>query len=199
MPTSITEAKAITSKLSDSILLGAGIYAYNIVLDKQTGVVSDVGTILGCTSGGGKFAVKPNLKQLDIDQSHVARKGAYVKLGEEATIEPNLTEIKAEDVASFVMGEAKDGTNAKVVTSLESVQEDHYYENFGFIGFTAAGKPVVILFDHSLCTSGLELNPKKSEQSTAGLVFICLADLDSGDNKLPYTIIWPTASEGGTD
>lgn len=196
MTTQITynEASALSAQSFDEILFGAGTYRENMVLDEEAGTLTAQGDIVGITDGGGKFSIKPNIVPLSLDQSNVSREGAYVKDGEVATIEANPTQLRAVDVTRAVVGEAAEGTGCKVIKSSEAITTGHYYKGFGFVGRTATGKPVIVFFKTALCTSGLEVSPKKSSQGTPTIAWECVADVDSGKNVLPYTIIWPSAA-----
>lgn len=187
------EASAITTATPDGILFGAGTVRYGFKVD-EAGKPTAQGTIMGCTSGGSKLAITPNIVDIEIDQSLVARKGTKVKQGETATMEINLTQIRSDDVDKITLGKSIAGTGCKVVTSSETILDSHYYDDFAFVGLTASGKPVFVIFKNALCTSGIELEAKKSAQAAPTVTFECLADLASGENTLPYKIVWPDAS-----
>lgn len=192
------EASALSAQSFDEVLFGAGTYRENMVLDEASGTLTEQGDIVGVTDGGGKFSIKPNLVQLSVDQTTVAREGAWVKDGETATIEANPTQLRAVDVTRAVIGDAKDAEGCKIISSSEAIKAGHYYKGFGFVGRTATGKPVIVFFKTALCTSGLEVSPKKSSQGTPTIAWECVADIDSGENKLPYTIIWPSVASAAS-
>lgn len=192
--TDYSGAQAINAETPDQILFGAGSYHYGVALSADKSKLSDPGTFFGCTNGGGKFAVVPNIVQLEVDQSTVAREGFFAKQGEEAYIETSWTQIGGEPLAKALIADVKQGDGCKIITSRETIESGDYFDNFAFIGRTASGKPVVIVFEKALCTSGLEVESKKSEQSAPTVKINCVAALDSGENKLPWTIIWPEAS-----
>lgn len=191
-------AQAINANTPDQVLFGAGSYHYNTVLNESKTALTDIGTFFGCTNGGGKFAVVPNIVSLEVDQSTVAREGFYVKQGEEAYIETNWTQIGGAALAKAIVADVKQGEGVKVITPRETIEKGDYFDNFTFIGKTASGKPVIIVFEKALCTSGLEVETKKSEQSSPTVKVNCVAAIDSGANKLPYIIIWPDESAAAT-
>lgn len=208
MTTEITynEASALTAESFNEILFGAGTWRENMTLDDSTGKLTKQGDIIGVTDGGGKFSVKPNIVPLSIDQTEVAREGAYVKSGETATMEVGQTQLRSVDVSRIVIGDAKEGEGCKVIKSSEAIKSGHYYKGFGFVGRTATGLPVIVFFKTALCTSGLEVSAKKGAQGTPTITWECVADIDSGSNTLPYTIVWPNgtsaaaaSAEGGEE
>lgn len=184
-------AQAIDASTPDQILFGAGSYHYGVALKEDKSELTDLGTFFGCTNGGGKFAIVPNISKVEVDQSTVAREGFYVKQGEEAYIETNWTQIGGAALGKALLADVKDSTGCKVITSREAIETGDYFDNFAFIGKTAGGKPVIVVFEKALCTSGLEVETKKGEQSSPTVKINCVAAADSGENKLPWTIIWP--------
>lgn len=187
-------AQAINANTPDQILFGAGSYHYGAKFDQDFTAIEDVGTFFGCTNGGGKFSVKPNIVPLEVDQSTVAREGFYAKQGEEAYIETNWTQIGGDALAKVLVADAKDGDGVKSISSRETLSAGDYFDNFTFIGKTASGKPVIICFEKALCTSGLEVGTEKGKQSSPTVRVDCVAAAGSGENKLPWHIIWPESA-----
>ncbi len=173
------------------IPFGAGTFRYGVELD-ENGQITNQGTIIGATNGGGKLSIKPEFIQLEADHLAVAFKGGFVRGGEEATMEAPFTEITAEDIARFTAGSAKAGTGCKIVEPDETVTAGHYYEGLAYVGRTADGSPIVVWFKNAICTSGFELEGKKKEQGASTATFNCVADPDAGTStKLPWKVVWP--------
>lgn len=178
------------------IPFGAGTFRYGVEIDDATGKIKNEGTIVGATKGGGKFSIKPELLSLEADHLGVQFRGGHVKIGEEATMEAPFTEITADDIAKFTVGEANEGTDCKIVKPSDLVKPGHYYEGFAYVGRTADGSPVVVHFKNAICTSGFELEGKNKEQGASTATFSCVADADAGVGcKLPWTIVWPNKNE----
>ena len=175
------------------IPFGAGTFRYGVTVDGD-GTITDQGTIIGATNGGGKLAIKPELIQLEADHLSVPFKGGFVRGGEEATMEAPFTEITAEDIARFTVATASEGAGCKIIEPDETVHAGHYYEGLAYVGRTADGSPIIVLFKNAICTSGFELEGKKKEQGASTASFTCVADADAGmSTKLPWKIIWPNA------
>lgn len=179
-----------TAKNPDIIPFGAGTFRYGVAVS-EAGALTSEGTIFGATKGGGKFSIAPNLVKLEYDDRNVAAVGDYVKAGEEATMEAPFTELKAEDIAKYAIGTVAEGTDCKIVTSSEEVAEGHYIAGLAYVGKSASGKPLVVVFDNAICTSGLEVEGKKAEQGAPTVTFACLADADAVEDRLPWTVVWP--------
>lgn len=184
-------AQAIDATTPEQILFGAGSYHYGMKLNDAKDAIEDLGTFFGCTNGGGKLVIKPNIISVEVDQSLVAREGFFFKQGEEAYIETNWTQIGGEALAKVLVADVKDGEGAKIITPREAIKEGDYFDNFGFIGRTMSGEPVIAVFEKAFCSSGLEISTEKSKQSSPTVRVNCVAKADSKDNKLPYIIIWP--------
>ena len=74
------------------------------------------------------------------------------------------------------------------------INEGDYVENLGYVGKTIEGKPVIIIFDHALCTSGLELEGKNKEASVLKVVMDAYAE-NAGDlDTLPVKIYYPQSA-----
>lgn len=174
----------------DVIPFGAGTFRYGMALSEE-GVLTSEGTIFGATKGGGKFSIVPNLVPLEADARNVAAVGDYVKAGEEATMEAPFTELLAADIAKYAIGEVSEGTDCKIVRSAEQVATGHYIAGLGYIGKSASGKPLIVVFENAICTSGLEVEGKKAEQGAPTVTFACLAAADTLEDKLPWTLVWP--------
>ena len=65
-------------------------------------------------------------------------------------------------------------------------------KNLAYVGKTIEGKPIIIVFDNALCTSGLELEGKNKEAAVPKFTFECYADLSPEADTLPWHIYYPT-------
>lgn len=205
----LNPGSALTEATPDNILLGAGMFCEGVVLNDTdtTGKapVSAIGGILGCTNGGSKLSIVPNIVDVSIDQTNIAREGLKVKRGETAYMEPNMTELKSSVLAKTVIGSVTDKTDYSVIKPRETITAGDYIVGCAFIGTTATGKPVIIWFKKALVTGGISLEPKKGEPSATPIHFECVGDLVQANDVLPYEIIWPksvslvsaTAEDGG--
>ncbi|MEG0418550.1 hypothetical protein [Gordonibacter sp.] len=183
-------ADTAVGKNTDVIPFGAGTFNYGATIGTD-GTLTSEGTVFGATKGGGKVSIKPNLVPLDFDCRNVKAVGDYVKAGEEATMEAPFTELLAADVAKYLIGTVTDKTTAKIVESSEVVADGHYIKGLAYIGRSASGKKMIVVFDNAICTSGIELEGKKAEQGAPTVTFECLAAAGTTEDKLPWHVIWP--------
>lgn len=184
----------VTEKTPDNILFGAGTIHKN--LKYTTNAWNFANSIVGATSGGSKFSIKPEITKVSVDGALVAAKGLNVKTGETATMEINFTELTKDIIKAGTLG--KDGTsedtNFDVVESKGSISDDDYWENIAFVGKTVSGKDVIVIMDNALCTSGIETEGKDKEGSVSAYTFECHAALTSDLDALPWHIYWPSGN-----
>lgn len=190
----------VTSKTPKNIQMGAGTVYKNLKYS-NTGWS---GTILGASSGGNTYTISNEQRDLgaDIDGVHVKVKGLVVKQGETASLEVNLIELTKELVQKAIIGEVDTESEVEgfdVIKTKADISEDDYFENIGFVGFTAENKPIIIIMDNAICTSGLSNNPQDKNPTVSKLTFECTAELnDDGDDYdvLPVRIYMPTEEAG---
>ncbi len=85
---------------------------------------------------------------------------------------------------------------ADEITSRATIATGDYITNLGYVGKTIEGKPIIIIFDNALCTSGLELEGKNKEAAVPAFTFECFADLTPEADTLPWHIYYPTPAAG---
>lgn len=194
----LNPAGAVTSATPGNILFGAGAYYEGVVLNEAdttgTKPVSSIGRVLGCTSGGGKFSIVPNIVDLSVDQTSIARQGLKVKDGEAAYMEPNMTELSPEVIGKTVIGDVESKAGYSVITPREAISDGDYIEGCAYIGQTATGAPVIVWFEQAIVTGGFEPESKKGEQAAPTLHFECVGKLGQPTDALPYKVIWPNAA-----
>lgn len=189
------KSSGVTEKTPANILLGAGTIHKGLKFEGNAWNFAE--SLIGATSGGTKFTIKPELKDLEVDGVLVKTQGLTVKVGETASIETNIVEVTPEILKIAVIG--KDGTDAtktgySEIVSKNRIEEGDYIENFGYVGKTIDGKPIIIIFDKALCTSGLEIEGKNKEAGVFKGTFECYAALTGDHEVLPYHIYYPTAA-----
>ena len=190
------KSSGVTEKTPGNILLGAGTIHKGLTFAEDKWNFAE--SLIGATSGGSKFTIKPELLDLDVDGVLVKTEGLTVKVGETASIETNIAEVTPEILKMAVIG--KDGADAaktgySEIVSKKQIEEGDYIENFGYVGKTIDGKPIVIIFEKALCTSGLEIEGKNKEAGVFKGTFECYAPLAGEHDVLPYHIYYPTAAE----
>lgn len=156
-------------------------------------------SLICATSGGSKMSIVPEFYDVPVDGALVKVKGLTVKVGETATMEINPIELTPEILKIGVVGDESTSsiaTGYNEITSRARINEGDYLEKMGYVGKTIEGKPIIIIFDNALCTSGLELEGKNKEAAVPAFTFECFADLTPEADTLPWHIYYPTPAQG---
>lgn len=187
------KSSGITANTPKTVMLGAGTIHKGLTC--TDGVWNFEESLICATSGGSKLSIVPEFYDVPVDGALVKVKGLTVKVGETATLEINPIEMKPDILKMAVIGDeaASDtATGYSELTSRAIVNEGDYVTGLGYVGKTIEGKPIIIIFDNALCTSGLELKGKNKEAAVPKFTFECFADLTPEADTLPWHIYYPT-------
>lgn len=183
----------VTTSTPKNILLGAGTIHKGLTFTASAWNFSE--SLIGATSGGTKLTIVPDIKNIELDGVDVKVKGLAIKIGETAIMETNLAEITPEIMKLAILGDSKVSTEVTGYTEIVSggqIETGDYVSKLGYVGKTMEGKPIIIIFDDALCTSGLEVEGKHKDNGVVKLTFECYADMTDDLSKLPYHIYYPT-------
>lgn len=191
------KSSGITENTPKTVMLGAGTIHKGLQFSESAWNFDE--SLICATSGGSKLSIKPEFYDVPVDGALVKVKGLTVKVGETATLEINPIELKPKILSMAVIGDEKASTTATGYTEMTSraiINEGDYVENLGYVGKTIEGKPIIIIFDNALCTSGLELEGKNKEAAVPKFTFECFANLSPEADTLPWHIYYPTPETG---
>ena len=186
------KSSGITQNTPKTVMLGAGTIHKGLKFSENAWNFQE--SLICATSGGSKLSIVPEFYDVPVDGALVKVKGLTVKVGETATLEINPIEMKPEILNMAVIGDEKESETATgymEMTSRAIINEGDYVEQLGYVGKTIEGKPIIIIFDHALCTSGLELEGKNKEAAVPKFTFECFADLSPEADTLPWHIYYP--------
>ena len=187
------KSSGITENTPKTIMLGAGTIHKGLTFSTSAWNFEE--SLICATSGGSKLSIVPEFYDIPVDGALVKVKGLTVKVGETATLEINPIELTPEILKMAVIGNeaaAADATGYNEITSRAQIATGDYITNLGYVGKTIEGKPIIIIFDNALCTSGLELEGKNKEAAVPKFTFECFADLSPEADTLPWHIYYPT-------
>ena len=187
------KSSGITANTPKTVMLGAGTIHKGLTFESDAWNFED--SLICATSGGSKLSIVPEFYDVPVDGALVKVKGLTVKVGETATLEINPIELTPEILKMAVIGDEAVSTTATGYSEIKSraiVNEGDYVKNLGYVGKTIEGKPIIIIFDNALCTSGLELEGKNKEAAVPKFTFECFADLTPEADTLPWHIYYPT-------
>ena len=193
------KSSGITQNTPKTIMLGAGTIHKGLTFTAGSGDTAGTWnfeeSLICATSGGSKLSITPEFYDIPVDGALVKVKGLTVKVGETATLEINPIELTPDVLKMALIGDEAASTTAtgySEITSRAVINQNDYLENMGYVGKTIEGKPIIIIFDYALCTSGLTLEGKNKEAAVPAFTFECFADLTPEADTLPYHIYYPT-------
>lgn len=199
------KSSGITENTPKTIMLGAGTIhkglAFTPAKSGGTGAWNFNESLICATSGGSKLSITPEFYDVPVDGALVKIKGLTAKVGETATLEINPVELTPEVLKMAVIGDSKTSTTATgydEITSRSVISVGDYISKLGYVGKTIEGKPIIIIFDNALCTSGFELEGKNKEAAVPKFTFECFADLSPEADTLPWHIYYPTPTASNT-
>ena len=199
------KSSGITENTPKTIMLGAGTIhkglAFTPAKSGGTGAWNFNESLICATSGGAKLSITPEFYDVPVDGALVKIKGLTAKVGETATLEINPVELTPEVLKMAVIGDSKTSTTATgydEITSRSVISAGDYISKLGYVGKTIEGKPIIIIFDNALCTSGFELEGKNKEAAVPKFTFECFADLSPEADTLPWHIYYPTPTASNT-
>ena len=156
------------------------------------------GIVLGATSGGSKFALAGEYQDAEVDGAFVKVRGLKVKVGEEGTLEVNMTEF-SEGIIVEALHLVEDTTKTvegyKCYTTKGAIEDGDYLDNIALVGELTSGRQIIFILPNAFCTSGIELEPKDKEQAVYALTFEPHAGIDGDLDHLPVEIYYPQDSE----
>lgn len=197
------KSSGITENTPKTIMLGAGTIHKGLTFTAgESGAAGSWNfneSLICATSGGSKLSIVPEFYDVPVDGALVKVKGLTVKVGETATLEINPVELTGDILKMALIGDSAASTTATgytEITSRPTINTGDYLTNMGYVGKTIEGKPIIIIFDNALCTSGLELEGKNKEAAIPKFTFECFADLSPEADTLPWHIFYPSPATG---
>ena len=187
------KSSGITTNTPKTVMLGAGTIHKDLTFEGSAWNFEE--SLICATSGGSKLSIVPEFYDVPVDGALVKVKGLTVKVGETATLEINPIELTPDILKMAVIGDEGTATAATGYSEIKSraiINEGDYVKNLGYVGKTIEGKPIIIVFDNALCTSGLELEGKNKEAAVPKFTFECFAELSPEADTLPWHIYYPT-------
>lgn len=188
------KSSGVTTKTPGNIPFGAGTIHKGLSFDTETKKWNFADSLVGATSGGSKFEIKPEVMQVEVDGAWVAVEELDVKTGETANMEINFIELTPDIIKASVIGQAGDSKieGYSLIESKSKIEKGDYWENIAFVGKTLTGTPIIVIMDNALCTSGLSIEGKNKEAGVGKYTFRCSQTIEGDLTVLPYHIYYPT-------
>lgn len=188
------KSSGVTEKTPGNIPFGAGTIHKGLKFNSETNKWNFAESLVGATSGGSKFEIAPEVTQVEVDGAWVAVAELDVKTGETANMEINFIELTPDIIKASVIGQAGNSNieGYSLIESKSRIEKGDYWENIAFVGKTLTGKPIIVIMDNALCTSGLSIEGKNKEAGVGKYTFRCSQVITGDLTVLPYHIYYPT-------
>ena len=194
----------MTQNTLERIWLGAGTIHKGLMLTTGTSggnaQFNFKETLLCATSGGNSLEITSTLYDVPIDGVGVKVYGGVVKTGETGTMTINALDMTPELLNHALFSDLVESQGAKdylVGTTGQKIEEKHWIDKLAYVGETLKDrKPIVIVFDKAICTSGAKVDGKSFEASVLPLTFEAYRPYSDGDHMtgLNINIYYPKTS-----
>lgn len=194
----------MTRNTLERIWLGAGTIHKGLML--TTGSAGDNAqfnfekTLLCATSGGNSLEITSTLYDVPIDGVGIKVYGGVVKTGETGTMTINALDMTPELLNHALFSDLSDSQGAKdylIGSTGQKIEEKHWIDNLAYVGETLKDrKPIVIIFEKAICTSGAKVDGKSFEASVLPLTFEAYRAYSDNDRMtgLNIRIYYPKTS-----
>lgn len=157
-------------------------------------------TLLCATSGGNSLEITSTLYDVPIDGVGIKVYGGVVKTGETGTMTINALDMTPELLNHALFSDLTDSQGAKdylIGSTGQKIEEKHWIDNLAYVGETLKDrKPIVIIFEKAICTSGAKVDGKSFEASVLPLTFEAYRPYSDNDRMtgLNIRIYYPKTS-----
>ena len=194
----------MTQNTLERIWLGAGTIHKGLTLTTGTSggnaQFNFKETLLCATSGGNSLEITSTLYDVPIDGVGVKVYGGVVKTGETGTMTINALDMTPELLNHALFSNLVESQGAKdylVGTTGQKIEEKHWIDKLAYVGETLKDrKPIVIVFDKAICTSGAKVYGQSFEARVLPLTFEAYRPYSAGDRMtgLNIHIYYPKTS-----
>lgn len=194
----------MTRNTLERIWLGAGTIHKGLTLTTGTtggnAQFNFEKTLLCATSGGNSLEITSTLYDVPIDGVGIKVYGGVVKTGETGIMTINALDMTPELLNHALFSDLTDSQGAKdylIGSTGQKIEEKHWIDNLAYVGETLKDrKPIVIIFEKAICTSGAKVDGKSFEASVLPLTFEAYRPYSDNDRMtgLNIRIYYPKTS-----
>ena len=186
----------LTEDTVKNFVINAGAVYTDLTFAEEGGWT---GNLLGATSGGNQITIANEFREIEIDGAFSKYVGQKVLLASNATLVTNVKEVTSNVIKLAIIGEVTQGTGVgnpegyDVITGKGKIEPTDYLTNIGLVGeISGTNKPIIVILDNALCTSGLDIQTTDDDESVVSMTFEAHADADQvEDRTLPARIYMP--------
>ena len=194
----------MTRNTLERIWLGAGTIHKGLMLTTGTtggnAQFNFEKTLLCATSGGNSLEITSTLYDVPIDGVGIKVYGGVVKTGETGIMTINALDMTPELLNHALFSDLTDSQGAKdylIGLTGQKIEEKHWIDKLAYVGETLKDrKPIVIIFEKAICTSGAKVDGKSFEASVLPLTFEAYRPYSDNDRMtgLNIRIYYPKTS-----
>lgn len=181
-----TNTVGVNSTSFNHLMIDAG------ALYKNYGLANEA--LIGATSGGNEFDVKPKFYQPKIDgvkSSNV--RGLEFLTDVDITLKTNLLELTSDILKMALVGQVDTETSNEydIITSKTIITDADYIDNIALVGkISGSDKPVVIIIKNALNIDGIQAKREDSKDNVMPVTFTAHVD-PNNPSMLPYEVHFP--------
>lgn len=181
----------ITQKTPKSLLINAAVLYKSLKYIPEEKKWS--GVLLGATSGGTKVNISSEYQEIEVDGAIVKVVGLTQKQGESGSIEANLVEVTEDNLKMAIVGKENESDieGYHLIETKALLEESDYIDNIAAVGTLSNGRPIIVIMENMLCTSGLEMETKNQDNVVMKVKFECHAGFEDDHDTLPIRIYYP--------
>ena len=194
----------MTRNTLERIWLGAGTIHKGLMLTTGTtggnAQFNFEKTLLCATSGGNSLEITSTLYDVPIDGVGIKVYGGVVKTGETGIMTINALDMTPELLNHALFSDLTDSQGAKdylIGLTGQKIEEKHWIDKLAYVGETLKDrKPIFIIFEKAICTSGAKVDGKSFEASVLPLTFEAYRPYSDNDRMtgLNIRIYYPKTS-----
>ena len=185
-----TNTIGFTASTLQHLLVDAGAVYKNYGLANEA--------LMGATSGGNEFDIKPKTREIKVDGLKGTFKGGTQIVNTDVTLKINMLEITTDTLKMALMANVDSLSNSDydIITGKTVIALDDYIDNIALVGkISGSGKPIVIILKNALSADGIKFSSKDASDNILPITFTANIDPNT-PLASPYEIRYPKIIDG---
>ncbi|MBU3098385.1 MULTISPECIES: SwmB domain-containing protein [Clostridium] len=185
-----TNTIGLTAATLQHLLVDAGAVYKNYALANEA--------LIGATSGGNEFDIKPKTRDIKVDGIKGTVKGLTQLVSTEVSLKVNMLEITTDTLKMALMADVDTASNPDydIITGKNNIELSDYIDNIALVG-TISGStlPIVIILKNALSTDGIKFSNKDAADNLLPITFTANVDPAIPAASV-YEIHYPKITDG---
>lgn len=180
-----TNTIGFTPATPDHLMIDAGAVYKNYGLPNEA--------LIGATSGGNEFDVKPKTRDVKCDGIKGTAKGLTRLTNIEVTLKANFLEVTSDILIMALMADVDTTSNSDydIITGKTEIALSDYIDNIALVGrLSGSHLPVIIILKNALSSDGIKFSNKDSSDNVLPVTFTASIDPEN-PTVSPYEIRYP--------